>query len=99
MEDYTINLTGGTTGLSDLASEEVIIYPNPAQNEIKVDASKSSKEFKTVYVTDITGKILSETSLNKNGVTTIDVATYASGVYHLRMVSASETMVKQFIKK
>ena len=99
VEDYTINLTGGTTGLSDLASEEVIIYPNPAQNEIKVDASKSSKEFKTVYVTDITGKILSETSLNKNGVTTIDVATYASGVYHLRMVSASETIVKQFIKK
>jgi hypothetical protein len=98
-ESITVeNTDGGTTGIDYVSDGQVVIYPNPAQNEIKVDASNSTKEFKTVYVTDITGKILSESSLNKNGITTIDLATYASGVYHLRMVSASETMVKQFIK-
>jgi hypothetical protein len=93
------NTGGGTTGVDAFVSNDVLVFPNPALNEIKIDATASSDAYELVYVTDITGKVISEIKMKSNEVTILNLENYSSGIYQLRMVSNTKTTVKQFIKK
>ena len=75
-----------------------MIYPNPAQNEITVDASDASIDYQQIQITDVTGKVIFETTLNSNKMTVVDLRDFAGGIYHIHMASSSGTTVKQFIK-
>ena len=83
----------------DLSIENILIYPNPAQNEITIDASNASIDYERILITDITGKIIFETAVGGNKITAINLGSFANGIYNARIVSKSGITVKQFIKK
>jgi hypothetical protein len=82
-----------------MLDNNIAIYPNPAQNEITIDASNTSNVYDLILITDITGKIIFETATGGNKITAINLESFANGIYHARMVSTTGTTVKQFIKK
>jgi hypothetical protein len=93
------NTGGGTTGIDLFSKRDVLIYPNPAQNQIIIDATNASSDYEQIKISDITGKIIFETSLNTNKMTVVNLGDFASGVYNVRMESSEGTTVRQFIKK
>ncbi len=93
------NTGGGTTGIDLFSKRDVLIYPNPAQNQIIIDATNASSDYEQIKISDITGKIIFETSLNTNKMTVVNLEDFASGVYNVRMESSEGTTVRQFIKK
>jgi hypothetical protein len=93
------NTGGGTTGIDLFSKRDVLIYPNPAQNQIIIDATNASSDYEQIKISDITGKIIFETSLNTNKITVVNLGDFASGVYNVRMESSEGTTVRQFIKK
>lgn len=99
-ESITVeNTGGGTTGFEEILDNNILIYPNPAQNEITIDASNASIDYDRILITDITGKIIFETAVGGNKITAINLGSFANGIYNARIVSKSGITVKQFIKK
>lgn len=68
-----------TVGLNDLAQEKmsIIIFPNPAINELSINLSGLQAEQMSVYNVD--GKLLSETKQPTNN--RIDISNLATGIY------------------
>ena len=95
----TFVLTWDMRSCSAFGSNDILIYPNPAQNEIIIDASDASNDYEQIKITDVTGKVIFETALNSNKMTVIDLRDFAGGIYHIHMASSTGTTVKQFIKK
>jgi len=77
-------------GITDLKKQELQVQPNPANNFALITTSKPT----TAFITSTNGSILS--SLDLNGETTIDVSTFAPGIYFIR-TSEGETV--KFIKE
>lgn len=93
------NTGGGTTGIDLFSKRDVLIYPNPAQNQIIIDATNASSDYEQIKISDITGKIIFETSLNTNKMTVVNLGDFASGVYNVRMESSEGTTVRQLDRK
>jgi uncharacterized protein YdeI (BOF family) len=81
-----------TTGIEDVNSIELSVYPNPATNWIMVNAS----ELSTVEIRNITGKLISTyqmTSLSER----IDVSELENGIYIISVTNNSKVTSKRLI--
>jgi hypothetical protein len=63
----------------------VKIYPNPTSGRFTIE---SKKEFKEIYITDFTGKILMKLSAaDKKGRWQVDIGNYPSGAYLVKYIT------------
>jgi hypothetical protein len=83
-----INLYLSNTGIEELDSE-VRIYPNPAEDFIKVDLG-TSDQF-TYEVLDASGRTLMISSHPLSGILQLEVKDLAAGVYILKLNSDKQT--------
>jgi carboxyl-terminal processing protease len=75
----------------------IYIQPNPAQNELSVNAFGINSHI-DITITDLTGKIITQKGVQPNGsnsVTSFDISNLASGMYLVNV----KTDVKQFVFK
>lgn len=73
--------TAGQTSIEQPQSE-FGMFPNPARDDVQLVWSSFDASSKTVEVRDITGRVVEETrSVSGMSSTTIDVRSWASGVY------------------
>ena len=86
-------------GVGELGSknDELGIYPNPANESLTLTLSKV-EGIKTVRVYNVLGEVVFTSSFN-NLQTTIDISTYASGVYFLSVKEEDKIINKKFIKE
>lgn len=83
--------------------EKVDIYPNPAQDILKIEweANKVDPSFYEVY--DLTGKLLMKQDLDKseseNGLIQINAEQLANGIYLLRLRGSTIDIRQQFVIK
>jgi len=84
------------TGINDLADDKFMIYPNPANKLIHVEALPQHS-FNKIEMLDVNGRILfsQESSGEKN--ITIDVSSIPPGMYCLRVVNDSEYVMKKIM--
>lgn len=82
---------GGTLSLKNNSLYKVSIYPNPAQNIIKISGIDN---INTINIYSVLGK-LEQRGKNSNS---IDVSNLSKGIYILQIVKDSETIEKKFIK-
>jgi hypothetical protein len=71
------------------------VYPNPANDYIRIVWDDNNKAGQTLNVTDMYGRVL----FNKtdfSGRTTVDISQYAAGVYTVQLMSGKEVLVKKF---
>ena len=84
-------------GITNAETNELIIYPNPASNEIKVKLSNNEKC--TIHIFDMNGKLLrNENSFGKEELI-ISLVGMSSGVYFLRIDFENRMIYRRFIKK
>jgi hypothetical protein len=100
-EDYTINILAGGgsgVGIEENTLNAVSIYPNPTENLLNVDLSQVSEEVETVTLIDITGKTIQTISVNAADKVNFDLSSIASGLYYVRIASATNAVMKQVVK-
>ena len=77
-------------------SESVILYPNPTDDLINI-INNSNHIIESAVVTDVNGRIIEEIRFDANYV--ISFKNYASGVYFIRLISESNSLIKRVVKK
>ena len=85
-----VNAVGGD-GISEIAADDIVVYPNPANDIITIctDTSHAS-----IYSVD--GKLLKIKDINNNQ---IDISDLQSGIYLLKTESSDGTFYHKIIKK
>lgn len=93
----TISPCTGLVGLS-VENNEFEIFPNPIVNTLNLKSLTIEKENTQMEISDITGRIISKSKCNFNseGVYTINVSEFSSGIYFARIIS--ENQISQQIK-
>ncbi|MGC4040666.1 MAG: T9SS type A sorting domain-containing protein [Flavobacterium sp.] len=86
-----------------LANEEftlengIALAPNPAKDFITI-ANKSAVELTDALISDASGRVIQTLKLHNND-NQIDLSSYASGMYFIKINSAEGSVVKRFIIK
>ncbi len=80
------------------------VYPNPATREINVVITSPRSEKLTLVVTDLTGKVVMQTSTNVvtgDNQQQLNVSALAGGTYMIKAICANgcETAVHRFVKQ
>jgi hypothetical protein len=71
------------------------VFPNPSNGIFQVDLSNIENS-QQLFVFDITGKKIIEQPANQ-GILTIDMTTYVSGTYFIKVTAAKKQYVQKII--
>ncbi|HET6556986.1 MAG TPA: sugar-binding protein [Prolixibacteraceae bacterium] len=96
-------LKGSTTGIDDLAGKQfsnqlVSVYPNPAENRLKIERKIKSAETLTVRILSVTGTLAKTVSL-KGSQETIEISDLMPGMYVLNISSDKYIQSERIIKR
>ncbi len=84
-------------GLSDIENE-VIIYPNPVQNQLTISLNKNIESI-TCSVIDIRGTVILNYELNNIQIYEMDLSNIANGVYFLHILNQNKKKVIKILKQ
>jgi hypothetical protein len=98
VEDYTVNITTSGASLLENDLSAITIYPNPSSDILNIDLSSANEEVKSISIVDITGKLIQTIDVLENANISLNVSSLASGLYHVKISSASNSIVRQIIK-
>lgn len=76
----------------------VSLFPNPVSEELSVDLSTLIDESVTLELYDMSGKLLVRTDNSSNAVVTIDMSSFANGMYQLKLKSDKAQVMKRVSK-
>lgn len=98
-------LSAGNTisGISEypLIGDQVIVYPNPAKDNINILSLNNANTVESIEITDVLGRIVFRSEIY-NGIqklVTINTGQYAKGTYFIKTVLKSGVNYKSFIKE
>ena len=80
---------------SQLSSNEVTVYPNPANDYFNIAFSNASEVY-SIKLYDMVGKLVIEGKVS-NGTETIDVSQLVAGQYTIVISSRNNTISKKII--
>jgi hypothetical protein len=80
-------------GVRDMAlPDAVTIYPNPAQDWLKIDIEQNDKPY-TAQLLDATGRIIQNEQFSGIGTHTLNLSGLAKGIYYCRVLQGNEVVV------
>lgn len=80
IQDFTM------TGVNDLAINDLAtFYPNPATDILNITFQNNSVPEMTVEIVDLSGKLIVRSIVKSSAKTSLDVSTFAEGVYFIKM--------------
>ena len=83
------------TGIKEINNaDNIVVYPNPATNNITIEAPQKS----TIEILNIQGQTILQQQIQQ-GKTNIDISALAKGVYILRLCSNDKTAVTKIVKE
>ncbi len=85
------------TGVNELSSNSVSIYPNPTNNKITVDFGNTIVTKVTLF--DVQGKVVYNNSNINNNKLSIDLVNATKGVYFLQVVANETVSTYKVIKQ
>ncbi|MBK7884424.1 MAG: T9SS type A sorting domain-containing protein [Chitinophagaceae bacterium] len=78
-------------------NDPVIIYPNPVNNELKINLPPSSSVY-TINIVNTSGQVVKRV-INANSNVTINVESLIKGVYFLRIHNDLQVLTRKFTKQ
>jgi hypothetical protein len=78
-----------------VATNQLNVYPNPAQNEIRVTYNAAAGSEAVIYITDLSGRVISSETVQAgtNGInTTINISGLAAGLYMIQLQQGNERL-------
>ncbi len=86
-------------GLFDsIEDEELLVYPNPAKDNITIDLGENKLSFSTVQIININGQVVYSNRGNISNKNVIQLDDLHPGIYFIRLVRADKVTMKKFIK-
>ena len=99
VEDYTVNITTSGASLLENDLSAITIYPNPSSDILNIDLSSANEEIQSIFLVDITGKLVQTIDVHENEVIKLNLSSFASGLYYIKISSATNTVVRQVVKE
>ena len=91
--------SGFSTAVQQVATTSIKIYPNPARDFITIDAGNNNGNF-TLKIFDAIGQVISETQGDLNGQKiSINVNSWAVGVYNIQLKTEAGLVNTKFVVK
>ena len=89
---------GGSVEVNETLSNTIALYPNPAVDQLNISLSGDDVHEMAITIYDNLGRTVLQrvTSSNK---TSVDVDSWASGLYHLRIVADNAIYEGSFVKR
>ncbi|NVN93664.1 MAG: T9SS type A sorting domain-containing protein [Bacteroidetes bacterium] len=97
---YIANL-GLPTGINELHNEKLAlnIYPNPATSKLTINLQQQTiLQNTTVSIYDVQGKLLLQQSITQPQ-TELNIASFAKGIYVVKVNNDKQSMVNKFVKE
>lgn len=93
-----MNITRGqNVGINDVADNKLVVFPNPANNQMFIDAGNLTGEY-TLNIFDLRGQLVSSnTGTLSNQLIKTDVSTFAKGMYSVQLKTANGTATSKLI--
>jgi hypothetical protein len=88
-----MEFTPATLGSSEFITRDVAVYPNPSSGVFNIESNLNSPNYQVI---SIQGKVLEEGVLNNK---TLNLSSYAKGVYLLQLTSDTHRMVEKIVIK
>ena len=82
--------TSSNLGISEIGETKLTVYPNPATNVVTIAAD----DIEEVTILDMSGRKLLSCATNN-----VDISTLTSGVYTIRVKTATGTAIQKFVKQ
>ncbi len=96
-KDFVIHCSGVDV-VSYNDAKNIKIFPNPTKNVFTISSENLDLENSEIYLCDIAGRYLKKYTFN-HAQTTIDLSTFAEGVYFISIIKDNKTLVvKKIIK-
>ena len=89
-DEFTLTVKGAT-GIMDISSSEVLIYPNPTQGAFFVKTDYYSDDL-MIYVRDFSGRIIKQVK-PEGKETEINISEFSSGMYFIELNNKVESRV------
>ena len=91
--------SGFSTAVQQVATTSIKVYPNPARDFITIDAGNNNGNF-TLKIFDAIGQVISETQGDLNGQKiSINVNSWAVGVYNIQLKTEAGLVNTKFVVK
>jgi PKD repeat protein len=95
----TLNfVVSACTGVEELLSEGINIYPNPIQNSLTIDVRNDNLLGTDFEIFDGLGKSVLKTKITQS-TSTFNLSDFASGIYTVRLINQQSSYVKCLIKE
>ena len=82
--------------LNPIGNDEVIMFPNPASNEINIYRTNPDAKISSLLIYDLRGKLILQTEI-PNQLTSINTSNLIDGMYYFQYVSSAFKITKKVI--
>jgi hypothetical protein len=101
--DQDVEFTGykivvGNAGTIEQVISPIVVSPNPANDEIKVEGISASMKASKVEITNIEGKVVASKEVSNSSNFSFDLAGMKAGIYFVNVTHASGVETVKFIK-
>ena len=83
--------------VSDFDNNDLNVYPNPANDKVKISLNGMSVNDFEIALLDVQGKAISVPRTTYNDVLELDVAALNSGLYFVQLIEGNKTLVQKLI--
>ncbi len=83
-----------TSSIEDITAENLLVYPNPAQDELNISTLSTDN---SIQILNVLGRVVLETASN-SPMTTLDISHLASGTYYVNVSAGDVTRTVKVIK-
>jgi hypothetical protein len=96
---YEAHFVSFANSITETNIKPINIYPNPATYNLTINLSQlKNLQNTSVSIYDIQGKLLLQQNIQQVQ-TEIDIATFAKGIYIIKVNNENESMVNKFVKE
>ncbi len=101
--DQSTNFSGykivvGAAGTIEQVIAPIVVSPNPANDEIKIEGITASMKASKVEITNIEGKVVASKEVSNSSNFSFDLAGMKAGIYFVNVTHASGVETVKFIK-
>jgi len=90
-----VTISNQSTGVNELASQKINIYPNPVKNQLFIELD--NQEVTEITIIDYSGRIVK--TITNNNAKSIDVSDLTQGIYILKVATENGVLTNRFIKQ
>ena len=95
---FEIKFDNTTLGVDDFEAAGISMYPNPVEDKVTLDLSQFNEQARQLSLYDVTGKLINNYTIDNQENYEINMSNYASGVYIVKIETASGQWQRKLIK-